>query len=202
MQIMFKDVILNQFRGRKYMWVFALVLSSIVVPTHFIIRRPTCDLMFYPREVATDYAIAWVCLLVFLGITRRAKIVFALAVLLWLGTKPLVEYRVPTSERRAMWRLSEMQQNVRTAKKPPLQLSDILGLELGKAEVLSGYHFEYSPDIQNGVLTHYVITARPQCYCRTGQRSFVIDDSGTIHFTTEDRAASMRDAVLRQDYER
>lgn len=199
MRTAFKNAILNQFRGRKIFWILAFVLSSAAVAAHFFVFRPTCDLMFFPTEVAKNYALAWLSLFIFIGVTTRAKLVFALGVLVWLGTKPLVEYRIPMNERRTVSRLNEMQGTLRSARSPARNLSDIIGSELAKNEVLSGYHFEYSPEVRDGVLEHYVITARPQCYCLTGQHSFALDDSGVIHYTAEDRAANMRDSVLRQD---
>ncbi len=155
--------------------------------------------MFYPTEVAKNYALAWVCLFVFIGVTTRAKLVFALGVLVWLSPRGFADHRIPMNEHRAVVRLNEMQQTLRSAKTPARNLSDIIGPELAKNETLSGYHFDYSPELQDGVLKHYVITARPQCYCRTGQSSFVLEDSGIIHYTSEDRLASIHDPVLKGD---
>jgi hypothetical protein len=199
MRTAFKHGILNQFRGRKSPWILAFVLSSLAVASHYIIFRPTCGLMFYPTEVAKNYALAWLCLFVFIGVTTRAKLVFAVGVLVVLGRQPLVQYRIPTNERRTVSRLNEMQRTLRSATAPARNLSDIIGSELAESRNLSGYQIEYSPEVQDGVLKHYVIRARPQCYCRTGQHSFTLDDLGVIHYTVEDRVASLSDPVLRQD---
>ena len=199
MRTAFKDVILNQFRGRKHWWISAFILSSVVVAAHFYYFEDACELMFYRAEVAKDYALAWMCLLVFIAVTKRAKLVFALGVLVWLGTRPMVDKRIPLNEHRTVLRLNEMQRTLRSATTPPRNLSDIIGPELAGKGSLSGYQIEYSPEVQNGILKHYVLSARPQCYCRTGQHSFALDESGTIHYTAEDRVATLSDPVLRQN---
>lgn len=153
--------------------------------------------MFYPAEVAREYAITWVLLFAFIGVTNRAKLILALGVLVWLGTKPLIQYRIPTNERRAVWRLNEMQSKLRLANAPARELSDNIGPDLGKRS--GGYQFEYLPESQGSASKRYVIRARPQCYCMTGQRSFALDDSGAIHYTAEDRPATLNDPVVRQD---
>jgi hypothetical protein len=192
------NLILNQFRGRKYWWILAFVLSSVAVAACFLVIRPKCDLMFYPSG-AKDYALAWLFLFVFIGVTKRAKLMVAVGVLLWLGMKPLVEYRIPTNERRTVSRLNEMQRTLRSAATPPRNLSDIIGPELAAKGSLSGYQFEFSPELRDGVLKHYVLRARPQCYCRTGQHSFTLDESSVIRYTAEDRFATLSDPVLRED---
>jgi hypothetical protein len=199
MRTAIKGLILNQFRGRKYWWILAFVLSSVVVAACFLVLRPKCDLMFYPSEVAKDYTLAWLCMFLFIGVTKRAKLVVAIGVLVSLGTKPLVQYRIPTNERRTVSRLNEMQQTLRSATTPPRNLSDIIGPELAAKGSLSGYQFQYSPELRDGVLKHYVLRARPQCYCRTGQHSFILDESGVIYYTAEDRVATLSDPVLSQD---
>jgi hypothetical protein len=155
--------------------------------------------MFYPSEVAKDYGLAWLCLFLFVGVTKRAKLVVAVGVLVWLGTKPLVEYRIPTNERRTVSRLNEMQRTLRSATTPPRNLSEIIGPELAAKGSLSGYQFEFSPELRDGVLKHYILRAQPQCYCRTGQHSFTLDESGVIRYTADDRVATLNDPVLRED---
>ena len=57
------------------------------------------------------------------------------------------------------------------------------------------YRFTYQPGPRNGEgrITHYLLSARPLEFGKTGKRSFVIDDSGEIHSTEEDRPASVSD---------
>ena len=196
-QIAINNAILQQFRGRRTAWIAASVLSSIVVAASFLVFRSTCDLMFYPTVVARDYAIAWVCLFVFIGITNKAKLVFAVLVLVWFGTKPMIDYRIPRNEYSAVLWLNDMQRKLRSANIPAKELSDIIGPDLGKTGLLRGYQFEYLAEPQGGILKRYVITARPQCYCKTGQKSFTLDDSGSIHYTAENRAATLNDPVVR-----
>ncbi len=141
----------------------------------------------------------WVCLFVFLGVTNKAKLVLAVVVFFWLGTKPLIEYRIPKNEYGTVLWLNEMQGKLRSANTPAKELSDIIGPDLGRLGQLSGYQFEYLPEAQDGNLKHYLITARPQCYCKTGQKSFTLDDSGSIHYTAENRAATVNDPVVRHD---
>jgi len=184
-QSVINRTILQQFRARRTAWIVASIVSSIVVAASFFAFRDTCDLMFRPTVVARNYGIAWVCLFVFIGVTNKAKLVFAVVVFFWLGTRPMIEYRIPTNERRTVWRLNEMQGKLRSATTPPKELADIIGSDLGKTGLLSGYQFEYLPEAQGVTLKHYVIMARPQRYCITGQKSFTLNDSGSIHYTAE-----------------
>jgi hypothetical protein len=195
-EVAIKSAILPQFRGRRTAWIVAFVLSSIVIGVSFREFRPACDLMFYPTVVARNYAVAWICLFVFIGVPNKVKLVFAVVVLFWLGTRPMIEYRIPTNEHRAVWRLNEVQQKLRTETTPPKELSDLLGSNVEKTEQLSGYHFEYVPVSQGETLEHYQIGARPQCYCKTGQKSFILDNSGSMHYTSENRAATLNDPVV------
>jgi hypothetical protein len=57
------------------------------------------------------------------------------------------------------------------------------------------YRVTYQPGPSNGEgrITHYLLSARPLEFGKTGKRSFVIDDSGEIHSTEEDRPASVSD---------
>ena len=64
MRTAFTDLILSQSRGRKYWWISAFVLSLVTVVASFLVLRPKCDLMFYPSEVAKDYGLAWLCVLI------------------------------------------------------------------------------------------------------------------------------------------
>jgi hypothetical protein len=57
------------------------------------------------------------------------------------------------------------------------------------------YRVTYQPGPSNGEgrITYYLLSARPLEFGKTGKRSFVIDDSGEIHSTEEDRPASVSD---------
>ena len=52
-----------------------------------------------------------------------------------------------------------------------------------------------SPD-SHGRITHYTVIARPQRYGKEGKHSFLTDESGVLHFTTEDRAPTGQDPAL------
>jgi len=52
-----------------------------------------------------------------------------------------------------------------------------------------------SPD-GNGHTSQYTLTARPHQYGNRGKRSFFSDESGVIHYTAADRAATVNDRVL------
>ena len=52
-----------------------------------------------------------------------------------------------------------------------------------------------SPD-SHGRITHYTVIARPQRYGKNGKHSFLTDESGVLHFTTEDRAPTAQDPAL------
>jgi hypothetical protein len=57
------------------------------------------------------------------------------------------------------------------------------------------YRITYQPGPVNdhGKITHYLLSARPLEFGKTGKRSFVIDDTGQVHRTEEDRPASISD---------
>jgi len=198
-QTAIKEFVLQQFRGRRTAWILAPVISSVLVAAIFYALRPECDLMFYPAVVARNYAMAWVCLFVFIGVTNKAKLALAVLAIFWPLTRPMMTPRIPRNEYSTVLWLNDMQAKLRSTNMAAKELSDIIGPALGKTGQLSGYQFEYLPEQQGIGLEHYVITARPQCYCKTGQKSFILDDSGAIHYTAEDRAATREDPVVRQD---
>ncbi len=55
-----------------------------------------------------------------------------------------------------------------------------------------GYTMRYERRLA-GLRGGYTLTARPEHYGRSGVHSYLLDDSGTMHKTDEDRAASDRD---------
>lgn len=64
--------------------------------------------------------------------------------------------------------------------------------------VKAGYQFVYTPGAMDpqGRTRTYTMTARPIEYKQSGIRSFFTDQTGVIHATREDRAATARDEVL------
>ena len=59
-----------------------------------------------------------------------------------------------------------------------------------------GYRITYRPEVKDGVVVHYSITARPLEYDETGRRSFYTDDSAVIRATTDDREPTANDPPL------
>jgi WD40 repeat protein len=62
-----------------------------------------------------------------------------------------------------------------------------------------GYLFSYSPgssDSQSNI-SAYTIAARPLLFNQTGVRSFLIDQNGHVHSTTDNRAATLGDPEFR-----
>jgi hypothetical protein len=61
----------------------------------------------------------------------------------------------------------------------------------------SGYRYEYvaRPE-SSGIIEHYRVTARPEVYGKTGERSLYSDESCDIHTTKEDRAPTASDPPL------
>jgi hypothetical protein len=59
------------------------------------------------------------------------------------------------------------------------------------------YRITYQPGplIGDGKITNYLFSARPLEYEKTGKRSFVIDETGVVHSTEENRAAKLSDPV-------
>lgn len=191
-----KNALVRQCRGRNRAWKTAFLLSCIILILRFYLQRPTCELMFYPADLAKDYAGFWLCLFIFIGLTNRGKAVFGIVILIALGTRPLVEYRIPTNEARTVERLREIQATLRSARDPVRDASDIVGPPV----VRYGYVLEFNPQFsEDGALLHYVIKARPFCYCMTGQRSFAVEENGTIHYTRNDRGATVKDPLLRAE---
>jgi hypothetical protein len=62
----------------------------------------------------------------------------------------------------------------------------------------SGYVFVLTsaPPDSHGRITHYTVTARPQKHGKEGKHSFLMDESGIMRFTTEDRAPTPQDLAL------
>jgi hypothetical protein len=61
-----------------------------------------------------------------------------------------------------------------------------------------GYVYEFSNVFRDasGRVTDFCITARPFIYKMGSQRNFLIDASGDIYVTTENRPATIRDRNL------
>lgn len=68
----------------------------------------------------------------------------------------------------------------------------------GNTVARSGYRFTYTPGKVDtyGRVNTFTVSARPVKYGATGRRSFFVDESGWIRFTTEDRAATAADPPL------
>ena len=195
-----RHAVLSQFRGRSRVWKIAFVLSSIILILRFYLEQPTCDLMFYRVELVKNYAVFWLCCLILIGLTRRGKVIFGIVILFALGSEGLVHKRIPTNEYRAVRRLHEMQTTLKSGNKPFRTLTDIINPALISGGQMSGYVFQFTPQFSvGGALDHYVVQARPFCYCATGQRSFTLEDSGVIHYTSADRGATANDPVLKSD---
>ena len=66
-----------------------------------------------------------------------------------------------------------------------------------ESERLGGV-FTYTPTAADpgGRVSGYALTARPLNRARSGQKSFYLGDTGTIHATTEDRPATPQDPVV------
>lgn len=60
------------------------------------------------------------------------------------------------------------------------------------------YNFSYAPGKpdRHGLISSFTISARPVKYGKTGRRSFFVDETGFIRFTSEDRAATAHDTPL------
>jgi hypothetical protein len=188
-----KGAFVQQCRGRSRAWETAFLLSSFILILQFYLRWPTCDLMFHRADLAKDYAIFWLILFIFIGLTNRGKMVFGVVVIIALSTRPLTEYRIPTNERRTVTRLREIHSTLTSAKEPQRILSDVVGPTV----VRFGYVLEVDPQFSGDVVPiHYVVRARPLCYCRTGRLSFALEENGAIHYTRNDRGATSMDPVL------
>jgi len=93
-----------------------------------------------------------------------------------------------------------------TGTEPDANHADLVDLRLsGGAEggtstgfVKAGYRLACTPGATDagGRIVAYTITARPIEYRLSGRRSFFTDQSGAIHATSENRAATARDAAL------
>jgi hypothetical protein len=76
------------------------------------------------------------------------------------------------------------------------------GAELIDAVLASGKKSGYiitmlaAPPDPGGRIDKYTLTARPQHFGKDETRSFLTDQSGTIHFTTQNRAPTTQDPVL------
>ena len=68
----------------------------------------------------------------------------------------------------------------------------------GNTASKSGYNFTYNPGAPDasGAIDTFSFDARPVAYDRTGKRSFFLDDSGVIRFTTANQAPTAADPVI------
>src|SRR5262249_3914292 len=76
-QSVVEKIILREFHGRRTAWIVASIVSSILAARSFFAFRDTCDLMFRPTVVARNYAIAWICLFVFIGVTNSKRSLYS-----------------------------------------------------------------------------------------------------------------------------
>ncbi len=62
----------------------------------------------------------------------------------------------------------------------------------------SGYILTLRPDPPHtdGRITHYTLSARPEKYGNCGTHSFFTDETGVVHYTGENRAATAEDPAL------
>jgi hypothetical protein len=62
------------------------------------------------------------------------------------------------------------------------------------------YRIIYQPGAlsENGKITGYLLSARPLEFGNTGKRSFVVDESGKVHSTDENRGAGLSDPIAIQ----
>jgi hypothetical protein len=197
-----KNAALSEFRGRTRYWIIAFLVSSILLIWWVYHQRHTCDFMFHPREVAKTGALLWAWLFVFVGVTNRGKLVFGIVSFIWLNAFVITlgHPRIPSNEYSAIRRLQQIPATVKTLNKPLRTLSDLdHGLNIApdgdRRSYLSGYLYELSfPDSANA--SRHLISARPQTYCDSGQRSFLLEENGKIHVTLENRAATINDAAI------
>ena len=63
--------------------------------------------------------------------------------------------------------------------------------------VANGYRVTYQPGVadENGAITKYSFDARPVTFGESGTSSFLMDEGGKIHVTSENRAATAADPV-------
>ena len=194
-----KNTVSATFRDRVRVWVFSFIVTAVLVGAWFFLNRPSCDLMFHPREVAKDYAIAWAWLFLLIGLPNRGRLACGVLFIVWMGIwhAGLVEYRIPSNQRRAVNELLRLQENIRAAGGRMKDLSEA-DPRLAQNAKLVGYEFKFSPEpTEPRTSSHYLVVARPQCYCLTGQMSFVLEESGVIHYTPDDRAATLSDPIVR-----
>jgi hypothetical protein len=83
------------------------------------------------------------------------------------------------------------------------QSAGILGVktdEQGLEFVHDGYRITYIPALpdSDGKITSCTVTARPVEFGKTVSRSFLMDENGKIHATTENRPAALQDPVVKQ----
>jgi hypothetical protein len=194
-----KNAATAQLKGRARAWKVAFLLSAILLILRFYQQKPTCALMFYPADLAKDYVILWLCLFVFIGLTKRGKLLFGIVILVALVVLApgLVHYRIPSNEYRTVLWLQDMRPNLKVANHGGRNLTDVLNSAPFDRGHTGGYLFEYSPHVSEGKkVAPSFVTARPWYYCKTGQRSFLLAESGSIHYTYDDRQATPQDPAL------
>lgn len=82
------------------------------------------------------------------------------------------------------------------------ELGPARGAALINQELANGRRYNYTFTLNSslpgssGHVTKYTLSARPNPYGSLGQRSFLTDESGTIHYTAAARAPTVHDPVL------
>lgn len=82
------------------------------------------------------------------------------------------------------------------------ELGPLPGAALIDKDLASGRRYNYTITLNpvspgtSGHTPKYTLTARPQSYGDGGRRSFFSDESGVVHYTAADRAATVHDRVL------
>jgi hypothetical protein len=193
-----QNVLLRQVQGRARIWRLALYLTLTLLLFRLQGDAHTCELKFHPLELAKDYAVFGACVFLLAGLTNRGKLLFGIVILIALiASVDLVNLRIPRNERSTVHHLQEIYSDVASAKLRASEIPKALKTYPFDHLRRSGYCFEYSLDFSpSGSVIRYSVGARPCYYCGTGQRSYVMEENGRIHYTFEDRSATTADPVI------
>jgi hypothetical protein len=193
-----KNAFLDQVRGRARIWRLAFYLTLVLLLYRLQLPTNACDLMSSPLTLAKDFAEFGTCIFLLVGLTNRGRLLLIIVIFFFaiVGSVNLVHPRIPTNERRTTLRLQELHASLNDSRQSPEAVAAALNRWPFCGETSSGYCFSHSFEQFPEDNVRYSVTARPCFYCRTGQRSYLLEENGRIHYTFEDRSATIADPLV------
>jgi hypothetical protein len=182
-------------------WLLALLAGTFACLLWFAyLNRDGCWLYSRGLRGLLVFVIPWVWIVLLVGLKMKGRAVLltltAVGVLLWPHVDVL---HVAAAEASAVGTLRHMQTALGDLERERRAYPDTVAELPTPFPVQRFYLFGYEPVREpDGAVKAYVLTARPvrrsrNCGCA---RSFAMNADGQVHYTLEDRPATLTDNVL------